>query len=61
MNYSVIQIEGIHADAKIHSKSEHSTDWWAILTIKDNNGNKVEIFIDNGSIVDGTYSSNKHK
>jgi len=61
LNNSVINIDGIHAESKVFSKSEYSVDWYAVLTIRDEYGNKIEILIDNGKIKDAKNSSDKHK
>ena len=55
MNNSVIQIPGIHADNKIFDNSESTTDWYAILTIRDEYNNAIEIIINNGKIVESQW------
>jgi hypothetical protein len=55
MNNSIIQINGIHAESKVYPASEHSTDWYAILTIRDEHDNEIEILINNGKIVESQW------
>jgi hypothetical protein len=55
LNNSVININGIHANQRIIT-GEHTTDTSALLTIKDEYGNEIEIIIVNGKIC-----SSKHK
>ncbi len=52
MNNSVIKIDGIHATERIYPYSEHSTDWYAVLTISDEHGNAIDIIINNGILVE---------
>ena len=52
MNYSSIKIPGIHASERVYPYSEQSTDWYAVLTIKDEHGNEIDIIINNGVIVE---------
>lgn len=51
MNSSVIQIEGIHADSQV-IYLEHSTDTSHLLIIKDELGNKINVTIVNGKIIE---------
>jgi len=49
MNFSTINIKGIHADS-IEIDLEHSTDTSHLLTIRDELGHKINIIIINGEI-----------
>jgi len=51
MNYSTININGIHANTQV-IYLEHSTDVSNLLTIKDELGNEILITIINGEIKD---------
>jgi hypothetical protein len=55
MNNSVISIDGIHAESKVFAASEHSTDIYAILTIRDEHNNAIDIIINNGKIVESQW------
>ena len=52
MNNSIIQINGIHAESKVYPASEHSTDWYVVLTISDEHDNAIDIIINNGILVE---------
>lgn len=59
MNGTIIDIPGVTVDV-IKINLEHSTDTSYLLSIRDSNGNLVNIKIINGKI-DGTHSYSKHK
>jgi hypothetical protein len=54
MNYSTININGIHANTQV-IYLEHSTDTSHLLTIKDELGHEILITIINGKIVESQW------
>jgi hypothetical protein len=58
MNFSTININGIHANTQV-IYLEHSTDTSHLLTIKDELGHEILITIINGEIKDTKWKSSE--